>query len=107
MAVTSTVGGVTSGYCATGRLRSAIAPANVMTMDSTEAKIGRSMKKCEITRKALRRVLAGRGRLGIDKRWPAPVPVGGPFVHAGDAQQLLFLKGSGEDLQTNRQARLG
>ena len=48
-ALTSTVGGVTSGYWATGSDRAATAPASVMTIDSTEAKIGRSMKKCEIT----------------------------------------------------------
>src|SRR5579871_2893209 len=48
-AVTTTVGGVTSGYWAIGRLNTATAPARVMTMDSTDAKIGRSMKKREIT----------------------------------------------------------
>ena len=31
-----------------GRVNTATAPASVMTMDSTAAKIGRSMKKCEI-----------------------------------------------------------
>ena len=40
-------GGVIGGYCATGRLSAATVPVNVMTMDSTDAKIGRSMKKCE------------------------------------------------------------
>jgi hypothetical protein len=42
------VGGVTLGYCATGRVYTATPPASVMTIDNTEAKIGRSMKKCEI-----------------------------------------------------------
>src|SRR5215218_3169547 len=46
---TSTVGGVISGYCATGKFISAMAPASVTTMDSTAAKIGRSMKKRENT----------------------------------------------------------
>ena len=32
---------------ATGSVRAATAPANVITIDSTAAKIGRSMKKCE------------------------------------------------------------
>src|SRR5947209_19351233 len=41
------LGGVIGGYCATGRLTTATAPARVMTIDSTDAKIGRSMKKCE------------------------------------------------------------
>ena len=49
MALTRTVGGVTSGYCATGSENAATEPASVTTIDSTEAKIGRSMKKCEIT----------------------------------------------------------
>src|SRR5436190_127476 len=48
-AETSTVGGVISGYCATGKFISAMAPASVTTMDSTAAKIGRSMKKRENT----------------------------------------------------------
>src|SRR5437762_2995630 len=41
------LGGVIGGYCASGRLTAATAPARVMTMDSTAAKIGRSIKKCE------------------------------------------------------------
>src|SRR5213079_3062150 len=41
------LGGVIGGYCATGRVTAATAPARVMTIDSTAAKIGRSMKKCE------------------------------------------------------------
>ena len=49
LAVTSTVGGVISGYCASGKLKTATAPARVMTIDSTEAKIGRSMKNFEST----------------------------------------------------------
>src|SRR6185436_20769029 len=37
-----------SGYWATGRLNIATAPASVMTIEMTEAKIGRSMQKCEM-----------------------------------------------------------
>src|SRR5205807_5738439 len=54
MAVTSTVGGVTSGYCATGSVNTATPPASTKTMDRTEAKMGRSMKKWEIMDVALR-----------------------------------------------------
>ncbi len=50
MAETSTVGGVMSGYCAIGKLKTAIAPARVMMIDNTEAKMGRLMKKLENTR---------------------------------------------------------
>src|SRR5262245_32343434 len=39
------VGGVMSGYCATGSENSATLPARVTMIDSTEAKIGWSMKK--------------------------------------------------------------
>src|SRR6266481_3402903 len=46
--VTATAGGVIGGYCAMGRANSAIRPGRVMNMDSTAAKIGRSMKKREI-----------------------------------------------------------
>src|ERR1043166_7476586 len=48
-AVTCTVGGVTSGYCATGNVHTATNPASVMTTEITVAKIGRSMKKRENT----------------------------------------------------------
>src|SRR5437899_13092259 len=41
------LGGVICGYCASGRFRRATKPASVMTIESTDAKIGRSMKKCE------------------------------------------------------------
>src|SRR5271154_5198979 len=42
------VGGAISGYCATGKVNKATAPIMVMKIDRTAAKIGRSMKKCEI-----------------------------------------------------------
>src|SRR5207249_5730512 len=48
-AETSTVGGVMSGYWATGSVTSATLPAKTITMDRTEAKIGRLMKKRENT----------------------------------------------------------
>ena len=39
------VGGAISGYCATGRRRNATPPRITKTIDTTEAKIGRSIKK--------------------------------------------------------------
>src|SRR6516225_2701474 len=39
------VGGVMSGYCAMGRLTTAMRPASTMTIEMTHAKTGRSMKK--------------------------------------------------------------
>ena len=42
-----TAGGTTSGYSLIGRLGMAINPAAKITIDSTAAKIGRSMKNLE------------------------------------------------------------
>src|SRR5437764_13522729 len=52
-AETSTVGGVMSGYCAMGKVQPAMLPASTVTIDSTEAKIGRLMKNWENTRRSL------------------------------------------------------
>src|SRR5271156_5079768 len=54
MAVTSTVGGVTSGYWATGSVKTATPPASTKTTERTMAKTGRSMKNREITADHLR-----------------------------------------------------
>ena len=45
--MTKMVGGVISGYWATGSVNSAIAPSSTIMMDSTAAKMGRRMKKWE------------------------------------------------------------
>ena len=45
MAETCTVGGATSGYWAIGNCVTATTPTITITIDSTVAKIGRSMKK--------------------------------------------------------------
>src|SRR5690348_4136768 len=42
------VGGAISGYCATGRRKNATPPRITKTIETTDAKIGRSIKKCEI-----------------------------------------------------------
>ncbi len=62
-AVTSTVGGVISGYWSTGSVKTATPPASTKTIDKTEAKMGRSMKKCEITRVPLH--AAARSEFGV------------------------------------------
>ena len=46
-------GGAISGYCATGRRVNATAPRITITIETTAAKIGRSMKKCEMRMSAL------------------------------------------------------
>ena len=58
--MTCTVGGVTGGYWANGR-RLNRDPASVITIDSTAAKIGRSMKKRENTIGTPARVFGGTG----------------------------------------------
>src|SRR5437868_1256315 len=63
------LGGVICGYSATGRWTAATAPPSAMTIDSTEAKIGRSMKKCENTT-GLRSPLLGVGRFFRGPRLP-------------------------------------
>src|SRR5258706_8744605 len=63
VAVTCSAGGATSGYCATGKPRSASKPASTMTIAMTQAKIGRSMKK----RGSMSRSLA----LGCNRRFGA------------------------------------
>src|SRR5207245_1265459 len=45
LAVTRTVGGVMSGYSATGKKPAAMAPSRMITTEITHARIGRSMKK--------------------------------------------------------------
>src|SRR5262245_47975524 len=42
------MGGAISGYCATGRRANDTAPTITKTIETTAAKMGRSMKKCEI-----------------------------------------------------------
>src|SRR5215468_4197529 len=42
------IGGAISGYCATGRRTNATVPRITNTIETTAAKIGRSMKKCEM-----------------------------------------------------------
>src|SRR5512141_469201 len=42
------VGGAISGYCATGSRKNATPPRITNTIETTEAKIGRLIKKCEM-----------------------------------------------------------
>src|SRR5437867_4501609 len=73
------LGGVICGYWATGKLTTATAPARVMTMDRTDAKIGRSMKKCE----NMAALQSQKGRKGEgEKGRPGylPSPADGPAV---------------------------
>ena len=71
VAATTTEGGVICGNRATGSSRKATEPASVMTIASTVAKIGRSMKKLLTKRGAPRRasgtaVAIANGRAGLE-----------------------------------------
>src|SRR3984893_7335473 len=46
------IGGAISGYCATGRRENDTAPRITNTIETTAAKIGRSMNKCEMRMRA-------------------------------------------------------
>ncbi len=50
LAVMLIVGGAMAGYCATGSVAIASAPASMMTIAMTQAKTGRSMKKRDMRR---------------------------------------------------------
>src|ERR1043166_787240 len=63
--VTLMMGGAISGYCATGRRKNETPPMMTKTIETTAAKIGRSMKKCEMRSGAVSVALgagSGRGR---------------------------------------------
>ena len=66
--VTLMIGGAISGYCAIGRRENDTPPRMTNTIETTAAKIGRSMKKCEMRIPALIRLdligLLGRRRRG-------------------------------------------
>lgn len=47
VALTETVGGVISGYCATGRVLTVMTPTSIISTASTVAKMSRSMKNLE------------------------------------------------------------
>ncbi len=64
-----------SGYCATGSEKNATPPRIITTMETTEAKIGRSMKKCE-KRMCWPPAISSLWRVWLRRRQPA-VPVGG------------------------------
>src|ERR1700688_1071485 len=68
------VGGAISGYCATGRRRNATPPRITKMIETTEAKIGRLMKKCDI------RIGFGQVYFGV---------CGGVAACAGGAAPLL------------------
>src|SRR5688572_1207869 len=60
------VGGATSGYCAIGSPSRATPPTMTMTTESTVAKMGRSMKKCEIIGRSCRKSRSAGGGHGVE-----------------------------------------
>src|SRR5215475_2906476 len=69
-------GGAISGYWATGRRKNDTAPTITNTTDMTAAKIGRSMKKCEM-RIALPQSALCWGALASALAWGEPGMGGG------------------------------
>src|SRR5215207_8660044 len=88
------LGGVIAGYCVSGRFSAATAPARVMTIDSTAAKIGRSMKKCENITALTTPDLLPWSRAGGPPAATAsvalPVVPGGPPVPLHQASIILY-----------------
>src|SRR5215467_8908871 len=75
--VTLIIGGAISGYWATGRRENDTVPTITNTMEITAAKIGRSMKKCEM-RIALPQSALSWEALGSALAWGEPgIGVGG------------------------------
>src|ERR1700683_4731286 len=66
--VTLIKGGAISGYCAIGRRKNDTAPRITKTTETTAAKIGRSMKKCEMRMRLVRLDLRGVFRRGRCRR---------------------------------------
>src|ERR1700692_1667688 len=63
--VTLMVGGAISGYCAIGSRENDTPPRITNTIETTAAKIGRSMKKCEMRiDQGARQSVFATGRLG-------------------------------------------
>src|SRR5207237_4001686 len=79
--VTLMTGGAISGYCAIGRRKNATPPTMMKTIETTAAKIGRSMKKWE-----MRIALAPQPALAVG-------PAGGPDGGAPWACGLALLPG--------------
>src|SRR5437763_2240255 len=66
--VTLMIGGAISGYCAIGSRANATAPRITKTIERTEAKMGRSMKKGEISIERSR-LISLRRRCARLRRW--------------------------------------
>src|SRR5215472_7426588 len=64
------VGGAISGYCATGRRKKATPPRITKIIETTEAKIGRSIKKCEMRMSRNAGYLAACSWFGVLLLWP-------------------------------------
>src|ERR1700728_221999 len=64
------IGGAISGYCAIGRRENDTAPKITKTIETTAAKIGRSMKKCEMRMLRDQSALASLPALGGEAGTP-------------------------------------
>src|SRR4051794_39599594 len=88
-AETSTVGGVMSGYCAIGNVNNAIVPPRTMTIDSTDAKIGRLMKNFENTDASVQLLL--RAKTTMFSRSQAPLGNAPPRSSASRSRETALV----------------
>src|ERR1700761_578946 len=100
--VTVMIGGAISGYCATGNRRNATPPRITNTIETTAAKIGRSMKKCEmrITASTGFCLIAALGRRGRRVRFLGLYLDARPGVHESvDDDAIRRRQTVGDDAQ--------
>src|SRR3954469_13913398 len=92
--VTCTVGGTTSGYCATARLNSATPPIRIIRIAMTLERTGRSMKNFEI----MHPVLFGRCRRRFDfLQLRIDLLAGDRAQQAGDPNLVVALQAAFDD----------
>src|SRR5215469_5375249 len=100
------IGGAISGYCATGRRENETPPRMTKTIETTAAKIGRSIKKCEMRISGHSRVIepeedGRRCRCGVRQ---AP-RIGGSLSDHEQLTRLLLRRRSWPRGRRARQAR--
>src|SRR3984957_20201776 len=80
------IGGAISGYCATGNRENATPPRTTNTIETTAAKIGRSMKKCEMRIQQIFRRARTQASSALS-RTPSPLGGGGGGGGGGGTAQ--------------------
>ena len=91
--VTLMIGGAISGYCATGRRENDTPPMITKKIETTAAKIGRSMKKCEMRITAYQSALTSPAGLAVRRaprrRRVAPASSAATFMPGARPHQAV------------------